>query len=138
MNVRSCVLCNRLFKPRGYPYCPDCVTKIDEDYIKVRDYLYKVPTAGVQQVLEETDVDEKRLFYLIRSGRVTFAEGADTGLRCESCGKQISSGTICKECQEKLAKSLDSVRPAPKKEPPKKDDKKSGIRMHIDDRIKRD
>lgn len=141
LNVKSCSMCGKIFKPRGYPFCPDCMEKIDDDYIAVRDYLYKEPRAGIQEILENTDVQEKRLLYLVRSGRVSFAEGVDSGVKCESCGKPIPGGTICKSCQSKISGTLSGaaagIAPKPKTDPGAS--KKSGVRMHIDDRVnKRD
>lgn len=138
MNVKSCPKCSRLFKYRGFPLCPDCVARVDEDYITVRDYLYKHPLAGIQEVVEETGVDSKSVFFLVRTGRLTFADGVDTGIRCESCGKIIPTGTLCSQCMQKITRSISAPT---EQEPPKPtdnkkpEDQKKFVKMHITDRI---
>lgn len=141
LNVRSCPRCSKLFKHRGYPLCPDCIAKVDDDYITVRDYLYKNPQAGIQEIVDNTEVDYKSVSYLVRTGRLTFADGVDTGVHCESCGANITSGSLCPECVNKFNQAAADWAPkAPEVTPQRKtkiQDVK-GSKMHIAERIQRE
>jgi predicted amidophosphoribosyltransferase len=138
LNVRNCALCQKMFKYKGYDICPRCMEKVDKEYVIVRDYLYDHPGAGIQELSEETEVDEAAILHLVRTGRLVFAEGADTGIYCRQCGRPIvAAGGLCERCAAQLSKTLQGALPQREK---KKDygpmsEASRGVRMHISDRI---
>lgn len=111
LNVRTCSLCSKMYKYKGNPICPACLKRLDDDYVIVRDYLYDHPQAGIQELAEETEVDEKIILQMIRMGRIEFAEGVDTGIHCTSCGRPITGGTMCDSCKKKMSETLRSALP---------------------------
>jgi len=111
MNVKVCAFCNKMFKYKGNALCGDCLKRIDDDYTVVRDYLYDHPSASIQELSKETDVDEKVILHLIRNHRLEFAQGTDTGVYCSSCGKSITQGTMCDKCKNKMSDMLRSALP---------------------------
>ncbi len=104
----------------------------------VRDYLYAHPSAGIRELSEETEVDEAAILHMVRTGRLEFAEGVDTGLHCSSCGRTIMRGTMCQSCAAKMSQTLSSALPPSMREgakkPPESSKASHGIRMHTADR----
>ena len=111
-DIKQCRLCKRLFSYIGQPICPECVTKADDTFVKVRDYLYDHPHARLAEVCKEAKVEERTVLYLIKEDRVQFANTAGLEgkikLRCTVCGKPVPSGRLCDSCQAKFAKSIES------------------------------
>ena len=108
MNIVQCRMCRKPFDSIGGKICPECLQKIDKDYVKIRDYIYEHKRADVDTVAEETEVDKAVILYLIKEGRVTLG-GAGSGagaLLCEVCKKPISSGRMCTQCKEKLSATM--------------------------------
>jgi predicted amidophosphoribosyltransferase len=65
----------------------------------------------VENIAKATGVNEKNIIYLLEENRLTAtgALAASSGLRCQICGKNISSGTICDSCTAALTKDLGSA-----------------------------
>ena len=92
MDLKNCVECGRTFASKdGEKLCKRCLDKkVEDDFKKVRDYLYDHPGADISDVSEHTGVEEKNSI-----------------LKCKSCGKPIKSGRLCEECKKiEFAKSL--------------------------------
>lgn len=102
LNVKVCTFCGRLFQSTGPNICPECSVKLDEDFLKVREYLYDNPGhVDVLDIVNNTGVSEKAVLRLIKDGRIArkVSEG-DTDLRCAICGAPISSGRLCRRCMD--------------------------------------
>jgi hypothetical protein len=86
----------------GASACPGCIVKLDEDFLKIREYLYKEPDRmNVNDIVENTGVSEKAVLYLIREGRISRAMPKAAGsLKCAVCGTPISSGKLCRRCRD--------------------------------------
>jgi hypothetical protein len=81
---------------------------MDESFIKVRDFLDENPGAGVDTVVEKTDVPKRIITLLLKEGRLIMATGNGTvgTLHCELCKKPISTGRMCERCKDKLATTM--------------------------------
>lgn len=115
-DFRSCSACGKIFIYRGDNKCPDCAKELEEQFDTIKKYLYKHPGAGVAEVAEETEIDEKTILYFLREGRLELAS-ADSSLTCMNCGEAIKSGKYCKKCSTQLSSTLDSVVKKPEPEP---------------------
>lgn len=102
-NIKKCKLCSNLFEYRGVEFCTECMEKIDEAFVTIRDYVYQFPNASTQEIIDETGVDGRYVNYLLKSGRLK-AVARNAGSSCERCGKHTTSGRYCPECAQKLAK----------------------------------
>lgn len=104
MSVRKCMLCSTLYEFRGIPYCPDCSIEVDKAFTKIRDYVYEHPNASTREIIEETEVKDTVVNYLIKEGRLkAIARNAFSG--CQRCGKP-ANGAYCPECEKRLAGAL--------------------------------
>lgn len=126
MAVAKCKSCGVLFQQISAPFCPDCATKMDDEYKIVRDYVYEHPHATIEEVTRETAVEEWEIIYFLKDNRLSI-ENATGLLRCEQCGKAIHSGRFCDACMElfgsKITESISKTSAG----------KPQGVRMHTRD-----
>lgn len=122
MEVRNCKECGKLFNyMEGMPICPACSKKLEEKFVKVKEYVYDNPGASINQVAEENDVTVKQIKRWVREERLCFADNSDIGIECEKCGAMIKTGRFCQKCKKQLENSFGNMYQT-KKEPvaPKK------------------
>ena len=108
MNIIQCKMCRKPFDRISGKICPDCLQKIDRDFVTVRDYIYDNKHADVDKVAKETEVDKAIILYLLKEGRLTLSGGGadEYLLLCEVCKKPIGSGRMCPECMDKLSNTM--------------------------------
>lgn len=130
MAIKKCKGCGCLFDMYSMPFCNKCMQEMDEKYKVVRDYLYENPNATVEQVNRDTETPEWIIMYFLREGRLSMAN-ASGYLRCEQCGKAVTSGRVCPECAKRIGGKIQAAIPksAPKPKAEPSGGKSSG--MHI-------
>ncbi|MDL2273051.1 hypothetical protein LJC34_00640 [Oscillospiraceae bacterium OttesenSCG-928-G22] len=106
-DVKQCRRCNKLYMYRGTPYCPDCVQKLDELFVTVREYLFDNPNASIESVSEATGATALEIENWLREGRLIVSSGT-TLIQCENCGKPISTGRYCDNCAKNVRDALQS------------------------------
>ena len=109
MDYKQCNFCRMPFQSLGNKLCGDCLVKLDEDFIKIRDYLYEHDRAGIEEVSEATGVSRKSIFYLLREERLLVGDENGDGvgiLKCESCKKPIRTGRICAGCKQEVLTAI--------------------------------
>lgn len=107
MSLRNCSRCGNLFTSVGRNrVCPDCVKVEHQQFLDVKDYLWKNPRAPAYEVSQATGVPQAKILEWVRHGRLT-AQSADSDLAvaCESCGTRIPKGRLCAACAAKLETS---------------------------------
>lgn len=128
-NFRKCKSCGSIFNFMGKPMCPNCIKKMDEDFAKVRKYIYENPNARAEEISEETGVDTKTIMQFLREGRLELRV-ADGSILCEKCGVPISSGRLCPTCSQNISNNMSSVLPkAP--EPKKHQQELTGLKSKL-------
>jgi len=107
MKAKQCEFCRR---PHiGNKLCSDCLKKLDEDFILVREYLWEHNGAGIEEVHEATGVSRKSIFYLLREERLIVGDEngcANAILTCESCKQPINTGRLCAGCKKQVLTAL--------------------------------
>jgi hypothetical protein len=93
---------------------------MDEDFTKVRKFVYENPNARVEDIEEETEVDSKTIMFFLREGRLSLRE-PDGSIRCEQCGAPITTGKLCHKCAHNMSGVLE--RSIPRQEEPQKPQK---------------
>jgi len=110
LNIRNCKECGRLFQYDGISkLCFKCRKQDDEDFRRVKEFLYENPKETVTVVSEETGVSEDKILRYLREGRLEIV-GDNPGilLDCEACGKAIRTGRFCDQCAHEIEKGLKS------------------------------
>ncbi len=110
-DVRNCRKCGKIYNyVGGAPLCPVCKQEEEEDFQRVKEYLYEFPGASVTQVSTELDISIEKIKRFLKEGRleITNDEG-NLILECEKCGRSIKSGRYCDACERDLTSRLKSV-----------------------------
>jgi len=128
MNVIQCKSCKKLFQSLGERVCDKCHRQLDDDFVKVRDYIYENENSTIDNVAEDTGVSKKTIMQLLEEGRLVLAGPGGVGvLFCTACKKPIPSGKMCKECEDDVKDAMRSkISSAEEPEPEPKSKGKSG------------
>ncbi len=133
MDLRNCTKCGRVFSYNGIPICARCSNNDEEEFKRVKDYLYDNPGATVMEVSQETDVTEKQILRYLREGRIEIRDDSNLFLDCERCGKPIKSGRFCDVCVIEMQREFGAVLKKDKKPPEKTIAKSGSEKMYIAD-----
>ena len=109
MGFKQCEFCRRPYEDMGKRVCGECLLKLDEDFIEIREYLYDHDRAGIEEVSEATGVSRKSIFYLLKEERLIVGDenGSVNGiLKCEACKKPIPTGRMCAGCKKAVITAL--------------------------------
>lgn len=111
MEIRNCKSCGTMFNSvNREKICPSCMRKLEDTFVKVKEYIRENPNATIAEVSEENEVSVNQIRNWIREERLIMTEAsADLGITCERCGKLIRSGRFCPECKKKTVKDLSGV-----------------------------
>ena len=111
MEVKVCKSCKRMFQYIAGPViCPHCRAKEDEQFELVKGYLRNNPGANLMQVSEATGVESKVILKFLREERLEVSKDSPISLVCEQCGKRISTGIRCSECEAQMLKDLNQIK----------------------------
>ncbi|MEZ0537215.1 TIGR03826 family flagellar region protein [Caldicellulosiruptoraceae bacterium PP1] len=131
MNVRNCKRCGRVYLYNGSPICPQCQKEEEEDFKKVKDYLYDHPGASLPEVAKATGVSPDKILRFLKEERLEIIGESNIVLECERCGKSIKTGRLCEDCKNEVGNKflsyIDNNKPV-KKDEPIKDKKESGYK----------
>lgn len=109
--VRNCRKCGKIFTyMAGMPICNACKQLDEDDFKKVKEYLYENTGASITEISLNLNVSVEKIKRFLRDGRLEIS-GSDSNmfLECEACGKAIKSGRFCAECERSLARDLTSA-----------------------------
>ncbi|MGX8796358.1 hypothetical protein ACR6HW_09780 [Fusibacter sp. JL298sf-3] len=106
--LRNCKKCNRLFSAKeGEFLCSRCNDEVDDEFTKVREYIYDNPTSGVKDVSASTGVHVDVILKWIKEGRILLSERTPITF-CERCGEPSDGARYCKKCVHELSVGLKS------------------------------
>jgi len=140
MEVRQCEFCRMPYQSTGKKICGDCLLKLDEDFIEIREYLWEHEGAGIDEVSEETGVSRKSIMYLLKEERLLVGNDSEPGsgiLKCESCRRPIRTGRMCAGCKSEVLSAIqESVgvvasKPKRRQEPAKEESFKGVAKLQI-------
>ncbi|HOM01328.1 MAG TPA: MerR family transcriptional regulator [Acetivibrio sp.] len=109
-DVRNCKRCGRIFNYiGGRPICHDCKKQDEEEFKKVKEYLYEHPKASILEVSNVLEISVQKIKSYLREGRLEIV-GNDGNLilECEKCGRSITTGRFCNECSRELSEGFKS------------------------------
>ena len=107
-DVRNCRKCGKIYNYiGGAPICLICKQADEEDFQKIKKYLYENPGASLTQVSTELEVSIEKIKRFLKEGRLEITgDDGNMILECENCSKSIKSGRYCSECERNLASGL--------------------------------
>src|SRR6056297_3281102 len=104
MKLRNCQRCGKLFSYNGiHKICSACREEEENNFKKVKDYLWENPKSTIDKVSKETGVERDTIIKFIKEDRL-ISEGLEIGgeVKCERCGTTITHGTLCDKCRKEL------------------------------------
>ncbi|MDZ5471944.1 TIGR03826 family flagellar region protein [Bacillus sp. 31A1R] len=108
--LMNCPKCDEIFvKNQFRDICQKCWKEEEKDYETVYQFLRKRENraATMEQVVEETGVEEDIILKFIRQGRLKVTSFPNLGYPCQKCGKIIQREKVCPPCAEQLRKELE-------------------------------
>lgn len=106
MNIKNCSNCGNIYIYDGFNICLKCRKAEEEDFQRVKDYIYKNPRADISKVSEETKVESKKIIEFLKQGRLEIKDEDNVILACERCEKPIKTGRFCKKCTVEMQKAF--------------------------------
>ncbi|HHX61556.1 MAG TPA: hypothetical protein GX707_12730 [Epulopiscium sp.] len=117
MEVKSCKRCKGLFHHVvGPQLCQKCKKRDEEDFVKVKDYLYENPGASMTTVCDELEVTVRQIQQYLREGRLTVSKDSPIAIECERCNARILTGRYCDSCRASMTNQFSSTAKGMKKE----------------------
>jgi flagellar operon protein (TIGR03826 family) len=106
--ICTCPRCGKIFSylGMGMKLCQHCKDIDEEEFNKVKSFLYDNPLATVKETTLATGVKIKRIKTYIRDGRLTIPDSSPIFINCENCGTNIRFGRLCRECATSLSSEL--------------------------------
>lgn len=110
-DVRNCKRCGKIYNYiGGIPLCHACREADEQDFKRVKEYLYENPGATLSEVSTVLEISVEKIKAYLKEGRLEIiGEDANVVLECENCGKSIKTGRFCDECTKSLAKGFDAT-----------------------------
>ncbi len=110
-DVRNCRKCGKIYNYiGGAPICHACKQLEEDDFQKVKEYLYAKPGATLTEVSTELEMSIEKIKRFLKEGRLEITDDfGNIVLECEGCGKSIKSGRFCEECERDLTIGLRSA-----------------------------
>ena len=113
MNIVNCTRCKKIYNYDGFKICYSCRKEDEVDFVTVKEYLEENPGANIASVVEDTEVDTKKVIEFLKEGRLEIeGSGGSILLECEKCGKGITTGRFCEKCaggiQREIGQALGS------------------------------
>lgn len=97
--LRNCPQCGKVFMLVARNLCPACIELEEKQYDEVREYLRKNAGATVEQIIEDTGVEEPKVLRWMRDGRlVIVGAGGKQAAVCQRCGRLVEKGNLCSKC----------------------------------------
>lgn len=107
-NLKNCKKCGRLFSANNDStfLCSRCNESIDDDFTKVREYIYDNPTSSVKDVSFGTGVPTESILKWIRDEKIVLGDKSIISF-CERCGEPLNDGgRFCPKCVRSLTDGL--------------------------------
>lgn len=112
MPLCECEYCQNVFNSvSGQKICPQCAKEIDEIFARIRKHMYSTSErVTAADLVEELDVSEKAVEYLIREGRLILDRSGKPVGKCRLCGAPTIGDSLCGECRKKFTEGVQKYR----------------------------
>lgn len=111
MALLTCRLCRKIFTAAGGRTCPACKQRLDELYVKVRDFLRDNPKleANVESLSTSLEADIRDIQALVDMGYL------DRDLKLDSAGEETDRQKLALEFERSLNEMKSSAAAAPQR-----------------------
>ncbi len=103
---RNCKECGKVFTyTGGSTLCEECRKKDNQEFGRIKDYLWEHPNSSVSTVSAELGISVMKIRRYIKEERVEVTGIDKTKSYCHNCYTIISLGTYCPACEKELSKT---------------------------------
>lgn len=101
--IKNCPRCGKIFSYMGRPICNKCIEVEENEFKRVKEYVYDNPGATISETSQETEVTVEKIMRFLREERLEIkSENSNMVLECERCGTAIRSGRFCEHCKRDI------------------------------------
>ncbi|WP_156288305.1 TIGR03826 family flagellar region protein [Oceanobacillus salinisoli] len=106
--LANCVRCESVFVKGLRDICQDCYKEEEKAFQTVNEFLRDRNNrkASMLDIVEATGVEDWYITKFIKEKRLLLSRFPNLAYSCKGCGNDITSGKLCKNCQEKIIKDL--------------------------------
>ena len=102
-DIRNCPRCGKIFAFLRTPVCPACQQLEEEEFERVKEYIYENPGMNMAIVSEATEVPIEKILKFLKDERLELTSESDNlVLECERCKKPVRSGKYCEKCKSDI------------------------------------
>ncbi|WP_085991345.1 TIGR03826 family flagellar region protein [Oceanobacillus senegalensis] len=107
-DLANCSRCGAVFVKGIRDLCQNGYLEEEKAFQTVYNFLKerKNRQATMKEIVEATGVEERLITKFIREKRLLISKFPNLAYPCEGCGADITSGKLCRNCQESFKKDL--------------------------------
>ena len=110
LNIKNCKRCGKTFNClTGSDICPVCVELEEQEFKKVKNYLYDHPGATLSEIVSALNTKVETIKKFLREERLEIVYDTNFILHCERCGVPIKTGGFCHVCNTTMINDLKIV-----------------------------
>lgn len=95
----ECKRCHHVFQRTGIEeVCPQCAPLDEEEFRRIKEYLEEHQGASSSEVMRVLGVSLNQIKRYLREERLEIIGDNKGFIRCDGCGKPLSSGRYCEIC----------------------------------------
>ncbi len=100
---KTCDVCGGELTPvrDGQFVCDNCGKEHFDSFGRVRRYIEDHGPSSPEELCRETGVEMELIRYYLKKSRLELTDHSLLFLKCEICGANIKSGTVCPNCAAK-------------------------------------
>ncbi|MEJ8764576.1 TIGR03826 family flagellar region protein [Oceanobacillus sp. HCA-5259] len=106
--LANCSRCGAVYVMTIRDICQDCYKKEEEAFQTVYHFLRekKNREATMIEIVEATGVEEKMIMKFVKERRLLPTDFPNLAYPCDRCGRGITTGKLCENCQKELKSEL--------------------------------
>jgi hypothetical protein len=107
----------------GQKLCPQCSKELEVAFARIRKYMYSTnESVTAARIVEDLDIPEKIVNYLIEEKRLVLSPHTSSGSRCKVCGAPTDGKALCSKCQASFNADMQKFRAETEGNQPKRSD----------------
>ncbi|WP_226682063.1 TIGR03826 family flagellar region protein [Sutcliffiella horikoshii] len=108
----NCPSCGQIYVKNAFrEVCETCYKEEEAKYQTVYKYIRQREnrTASMDQVVQDTGVEEYLIIKFIRKGRIQLVHFPNLGYPCDRCGRIIREDKLCQGCKKDIHGQLSQL-----------------------------
>lgn len=109
--IVACRRCGVIFRRISRDICKKCADDEQSGFARISEFLKRNKKADIDSIIRATGVSPEIAKQFISSGKAETDFGKDAiEYRCGMCGRSISRGMVCSECDRDLSSNIQDLK----------------------------